>query len=57
MLIDTGYEAEMLELKAYLDTKQICIEKIIISHYHEDTEVIRSGLTRRKDIPTAACIR
>ncbi len=36
LLIDTGYEAEMLELKTYLDSKQISIEKIIISHYHDD---------------------
>lgn len=36
LLIDTGYEPEMLELKAYLDAEQISIEKIIISHYHED---------------------
>lgn len=36
LLIDTGYEPEMLEMKAFLDTKQIRIDKIIITHYHED---------------------
>lgn len=36
LLIDTGYEKELWQLKAYFDEKNIYIEKVIISHYHED---------------------
>lgn len=36
LLIDTGYEKEAVKLKTYFDGKGIDIEKIIITHYHED---------------------
>ncbi len=36
LLIDTGYKKESEQLKAYFDERSIHIEKIIISHYHED---------------------
>ncbi|MGN6714583.1 MBL fold metallo-hydrolase [Anaerocolumna jejuensis] len=36
LLIDTGYEAEMEQLKAYFYEKSMIIDKVIITHYHED---------------------
>lgn len=36
LLIDTGYEKEAKELKTYFDERGIDVEKIIITHYHDD---------------------
>lgn len=36
LLIDTGYERESEQLNTYLERKNIRIEKVIISHYHDD---------------------
>lgn len=36
LLIDTGYEKEAVELETYFEGKGIDIEKIIITHYHDD---------------------
>ena len=36
LLIDTGYERDSEQLEAYLTKRNIHIEKVIITHYHDD---------------------
>ncbi len=36
LLIDTGYEQEATQLITYLKERHIMIEKVIITHYHDD---------------------
>jgi glyoxylase-like metal-dependent hydrolase (beta-lactamase superfamily II) len=36
LIIDTGYEKDSEQLEAYLKERNIQIEKVIISHYHDD---------------------